>query len=219
MAFCNSCGTQLDVSAKFCAKCGATVPVSGFHAPASAAPVASAAPPAAAPQGGGALKVILIVVAVVIGLGILGAATAGFMAWRIARHTRVETNQGKVKVETPFGTVESTTDASEATRNLGVEVYPGARAIQSSAANVSMGGMHTVAAEFETDDAPDKVADFYNKKFPDATMSTSSGNHYSIVSMGDKGMITIGIDTEDGKTRIKIANVTGKSYSKTGSSD
>jgi hypothetical protein len=218
MAFCNSCGTQLDASAKFCTKCGATVPVSGFHTPASATPVTSAAPPAA-PQGGGALKVILIVVAVVIGLGILGAATAGFMAWRFAHNVRVKSDQNNVKVETPFGTVESTTDASEAARNLGVDVYPGARAIQSSAANVSMGGMHTVASEFETDDTPDKVADFYNKKFPNAAMSTTSGDHHSIVSMGDKGMITISIEPEDGKTRIKIANVTGKSSSKSDSSD
>lgn len=224
MAFCNSCGTQLDASAKFCTKCGATVPVSGFHATAAPTPVNSAA---AAPspvqtvpaQGGGALKIILIVVAVLIGLGILGAGAAGFFAWRIAHNVRVHSDDKNVRVETPFGTVQSTDNPDEAARHLGVDLYPGARALKNNAASVVVGGMHTVSAEFETNDSPDKVADFYNKKFPNATVSTHGEEQYAIVSMGDKGMVTINIGTEDGATRIKIANVTGKPFGKSGDSN
>ena len=224
MAFCNSCGTQLDPSAKFCSKCGATVPMSGFHAAATPAPAAHSAPAAppvqaATPQGGGALKVVLIVVAVLIGLGILGAATAGFIAWRVARNLHVQTDEKNVKVETPFGTVQSSVNSEEAVRNLGVEVYPGATPMKDNTASVTVGGMHTVSAQFETDDAPDKVADFYNKQFPNATVSTKGQDQYAIVSMGDKGMISINIDTEDGKTRIKIANVMGKPFGKSGGSN
>jgi hypothetical protein len=158
-------------------------------------------------------------VGVLIGLGILGAAAAGFMAWRIARGVHVQSDEKNVKVETPFGTIQSTDSADEAARNLGVDLYPGARALKSKAASVSVGGMHSVTAEFESDDSADKVADFYNKKFPHATVSSSEENQYAIVSMGDKGMVTINIGTEDGKTRIKIANVTGKPFGKSGDSN
>ena len=88
MAFCNACGATVEPGAKFCPKCGAAVP---------AAAVASTAP--ATPAQSNALKVILIVVAVVVGLCILGVGTATFIGWRIARHTRVENNGGKVRVE------------------------------------------------------------------------------------------------------------------------
>lgn len=220
MAFCNSCGTQLDPSAKFCAKCGAAAPLSGFHQAAGSAPVAPApstpTPAQAAPQGGNALKVVLIVVAILVGLGILGAATAGFIAWRVARNVRMHTDEKNVKVETPFGTVQSTDNADEAARNLGVDLYPGAKALKGQAASVTMGNMHSVSAEFETDDAAGKVADFYNKQFPNATVSSQGEDQYAIVSVSDKGMITINVDTEDGKTRIKIANVTGKPFGKPG---
>lgn len=224
MAFCNSCGTQLDGSAKFCTKCGVAVPMSGFHAAAAPAaatpPVVAAAPVQAVPaQGGGALKVILIVVAVMIGIGVLGAGVAGFFAWRIANNVRVHSDDKNVRVETPFGTVQSTNNPDEAARHLGVDLYPGARALKSNAASVVGGGMHTVSAEFETNDSPDKVADFYNKKFPKATVSTHGGEQYDIVSMGGKGMVTINIGTEDGMTRIKITNVSGTAFGKSDDSN
>ncbi len=203
MAFCNSCGTQVEVSAKFCPKCGAAVP-------AAAASPAPPSPLAVAPQTSRGLKIILIVGAVVIGLGILGAATGGFMAWRIAHHSRVESRGGKLRVETPFGRVESTDNPEDAARNLGVEVYPGAHALKGNTANVTVGGMHTVAAEFETNDPPDKVFDFYKLKFPKANIAVADQNHYTIVSTDKKNLITINIEPGTDATRIHIANVTGK---------
>ena len=176
--------------------------------PAGAATAAPAAP--AAPQSSSALKIILIVVGVLVVLFIAGAATTAFIGWRIARSSHVRENNGNVKVETPFGTVESTTNADEAARNLGVDVYPGATAKKSGAASMTIGGLHTVAAEFETSDSPDKVADFYKSKFPNANLVSAEGDHYSIVSTDKKNMITISIEPQDGKTRIHIANVSGK---------
>lgn len=205
MAFCNSCGTPLEANAKFCTKCGTTAPASGVQ------PAASPAAPGRPAQSSG-LKIVLIVVGVIIGLGILGTAVSAFMAWRFARNVRVESKNGNVEVRTPLGTVVSTDNPEEAARNLGVDVYPGASAVKGSAASVSMGGTHNVTAEFVTDDPPAKVAGFYNKKFPRATVSQSEGDHYAIVSMSDRGMITIGIEPEDGKTHIKIATVTGKGF-------
>jgi hypothetical protein len=198
MAFCNACGATIETGAKFCPKCGGSVPTA-----------AASTTPATAAQGN-ALKVILIVVAVVIGLCVLGVGTATFIGWRIARHTRVENDGGKVRVETPFGTVESSDNSEEAARNIGIDVYPGARARKSSAASVTMGSMHTVAADFETDDPPERVADFYKKRLPHANIAVSDEKQYTIISNDKKNMFTINIESQEGKTLIHIANVSGK---------
>jgi len=212
MAFCNSCGESLQSGVKFCAKCGAAQPA-GTSSPAVpvAAPASTTAAPAAAqPQGSNAVKIVLIIVAIFVGLGILGAGMAAFVGWRIAHHTRVTEKNGNVRVESPFGTVESTTNPDEAARNLGVDVYPGAKMQKTDAANINIAGMHTVSAQFETDDSPDKVADFYKAKFPNANVSVGDQDHYTIVSTSEKNMITINIEPSDGKTLIHIASVSGK---------
>lgn len=210
MAFCNSCGASLESGAKFCAKCGASQPLSGT-VPVATPSTSTTAPSAAPAQGGSALKVILIVVAVIVALGIVGIGTLSFVAWRIARHTRVEERNGNVRVESPFGTVvESTTNPDDAAKNLGIDLYPGARLLKGNAANVSVAGIHTVAAEFESDDSVDKVAAFYQSKFPQATVSTKHTDHTTIISTDNKNLITINIEAEAGKTRIKVANVSGK---------
>ncbi|HVO80378.1 MAG TPA: zinc ribbon domain-containing protein [Terriglobales bacterium] len=208
MAFCNSCGATVDPASKFCPKCGAGVP---------AAAVAPSAPSPAKSSSG--LKVVLIVVGVIVALGILGAGTAAFIGWRIASRSHVEQKNGNVHVQTPFGAVESTNDPNEAARKLGVALYPGARVLKGNAADVSFGGMHSVAAQFETDDPPDKVAEFYKSQFPNANVSASGEDHYAIVSAADKNLITINIRPQDGKTVIHIANVSGKGVPTSGSSD
>ena len=197
MAFCNACGATVEPGAKFCPKCGAAVP----------AAVTSTAP--ATPAQSNALKIILIVVAVIIGLGILSMGTIGFFVHRAVRQSHVESDGGKVRVETPYGTVESSDNSDEAARNLGIDVYPGARARKSSAANVTMGAMHTVAAEFETDDPPERVADFYKKRLPHANIAVSDEKQYTIISHDKKNMFTINIEPQDGKTLIHIANISG----------
>jgi hypothetical protein len=204
MAFCNSCGATLASGAKFCTKCGTTQPATAASA---GVPVATGG---AAPQSGSGLKIILIVVAVIVGLGILGLASAGFIAWRIARHSRVNTRDGNVRVETPFGTVNTTTDPSEAARNIGIDLYPGAEIVKGTSANVNFGGMHSASAEFESSDPAATVADFYKSKFPDAKLVSSEGDHYTIVSNRNKDMVSINIESRNGKTRIHVARVTGK---------
>ena len=151
MAFCNSCGAALNPGTRFCNKCGAAVlasaPASAFRsaAPAASSPPVPAATAQATPsQGSGALKIILIVVGVFVLIGILGVASVGFFAWRVARHTHVRQDGNNVKVETPFGTVESTKDPEEAARNLGVDIYPGAQVLKDGTASASFGGVHTV---------------------------------------------------------------------------
>jgi hypothetical protein len=204
MAFCNSCGATLDAGAKFCNKCGTTQPTA---ASSSTTPVALAP---AGPKSNSALKIILIVVGVIVGLGILGVGVASFVAYRIATHTRVHNRDGNVRVETPFGTVQTSTDPDEAARNLGIDVYPGAQVVKGSSSNMNMGNMHTASAEFESSDPVSSVAEFYKSKLPGANVISSASDHYSIISTEKKNMLTINIEPRDGKTRIQIARVSGK---------
>jgi len=209
MAFCNSCGATLDGGAKFCTKCGATQPV-GRSTSATPSSPAATTPLPAAPKSGNALKVILIVVAAVVGLGILGIAAVSFIGYRIASHTRVRNHDGNVQVETPFGSVQSTTDPDEAARDLGLDLYPGAEVVKGTTSRVNLGTMHTAAADFETSDSPGTVADFYKSKVPGANVISSERDHYAIISTDKKNMLTINIEPKDGKTRIHIAKVSGK---------
>lgn len=212
MAFCNSCGTTLAAGARFCPKCGGAVPLSSAAIPVAAPPAS-----AAAPQGSSALKIILIVVAVIFVLGVLGIGTIAFIVRHIAHRTHIDNRDGNVRVETPFGTAQSTNDPEVASRNLGIDLYPGARVLKGNTA--TFGGVHTVEAEFESDDPPEKISTFYSSRFPNANVATKDQNRYTIVSTDKKGLITINIEPEDGKTRIKIANVSGKNVTGDSSSD
>jgi hypothetical protein len=206
MAFCNSCGANIAPGTRFCNKCGAAVLTSS---PAPAA--ASSAPPAvsspAPASGGGALKAILIVVGVIVLFIILGVTSIAFFAWRVAHHTRVRHDGDNVKVETPFGTVETTKDPQDAARNLGVDLYPGAEVLKEGSVSMTFGTVHTAALNFETSDSVEKVCSFYKPKFPNATVVTSEADQCTIVSNDHKNMITINAKIQSGKTRIAITNV------------
>jgi len=209
MAFCNSCGANIVPGTRFCNKCGAAI-LASTAAPAAAPPVvAGSAPPATAvpPSGGGALKAILIGVGVIVLVGILAVASLGFFAWRVARHTRVRQNGDNVRVETPFGTVQTTNDPQAAARDLGVDLYPGAQALKEGATSATFGTVHTASLNFETSDSVDKVCSFYKPKFPNAMVMTTEANQCTIVSNDQKNMITITVKGESDKTRIVITNV------------
>ncbi len=217
MAFCYSCGTTIVPGTRFCSKCGAPILASTLP-PASAAgsptSVPSAAPASVAAantaQGGGALKIILILVGVVVLLGIVGIASLGFIAWHVAHQAHIHQNGNNVKVETPFGSVETTKDPEEAARNLGVDLYPGAEVLKTGAASATFGGVHTVSLNSESIDSVDKVAAFYKSKFPNAMVTTSDAGRCTIISDDHRNMVTINIEAEGDKTKIQITTVTRK---------
>ncbi len=199
MAFCTSCGAQLDPNAQFCVKCGTR----------QAAGTGGAAAAASA-SGGGALKIVLIVIAAVILLGVVGSvATMIFVGKRLhdAKVSVVEKG-GEATVVTPMGTVHTTKDPAKIADSLGVEIYPGAKAIEGGSEVQTM-GMHTVTGVFETSDAVDKVGDFYHAKYPKG-MYTATDHDTSLI-FGSKGsMVTIHIEDEAGKTKLTIVNMAGK---------
>ncbi len=216
MAFCNSCGASIAPGTSFCNKCGAAIVGSAppvVSSPAVVPQVSSAAPspsttPAVPPaSGGGALKAILIIVGVVVLVGVLGVTALAFLAVRMAHRTRVHQEGDSVKVETPFGTVQTTKDPQEAARNLGVDLYPGAQVSQAGAASATIGRIHTVALNLETSDSVDQVCSFYTPKLPNAMVTSTDPNQCTIVSNDHKNMISINARAENGKTRIVITNV------------
>ncbi len=212
MAFCNACGNSLEAGAKFCPKCGAQQAASAGAAPAAPAGATPAGVPPPPAQGSSGVKIILIVVAVIVGLGILGVGTMAFFVHRVISRSHIETKNGNVKIDSPFGTVESTQDPTQAAQNVGVDVYPGATLVKGAAADFTFGSVHSSAAEFETDDPPATVAAFYKAKFP-AGNFIAQGDRYSILS-GTKGnMTTITVQPENGKTRIHVTKVTTPSES------
>jgi hypothetical protein len=205
MAFCNSCGAPLNEGTKFCNKCGAAV---------SGSPAAIAQPVAPAPPskgGSSALKVILVVVGVIVLIGVLGMVTCGIVIHRAMKSARVSQKGDNVKVKTPFGNMETSTDPDKTAQELGVEIYPGAQVQKAGTASVTFGSLHTVTANFESSDSVEKICDFYRQKFPSAQVASSDQNRCSIVS-GDKGnSTTISVQSSSDGSRFTIVTMTRKS--------
>ena len=204
MAFCNSCGAVLNDGTKFCNKCGATV--------AAAPVVAATAPPAVPPTTGGssALKIVLIVIAVIVVVGVLVVGAFSFFVYRVAKSAHVSQQGDHVKVESPFGSVETSKDPEQAAKDLGVDIYPGAEVQKDGASSASFGSIHTVTAIFESTDALDKICTFYKTKFPNAVATNSEQNHCTIVSNNRGNMVTINIEGNGDTSKIQITNVTRK---------
>jgi flagellar basal body-associated protein FliL len=212
MAFCNSCGATLTPGTKFCNKCG-TLQAVGTATPAPFTPALAASPAPIQPTTGGssALKIILIVIAVIVVIGIVGVATIGFIGYRIAKNAHVTQNGDNVKVETPFGSVESSKDPEQAAKELGIDIYPGAELRKNGAQSASFGNIHTVTANFDSDDSSDKVCAFYKAKFPGARVSSSDPSRCTIVSNDQKNMVTINVEPKGDATKFQISSVSKKS--------
>jgi len=201
MAFCNSCGATLNSDAKFCNKCGAAISGS----PASAAPTPLAPPPSKG--GSSTVKVLLIIAAVIVILGILGIISLALVARHFLANSHVTQDGNQVKIETPFGKVETNKDPEQAAHDQGIEIYPGAQAVPNSAATTTFGSVVTFTSSFQTSDPPNKVCDFYKTRYPNAMVTTSDQNRCTIASKDQKNMITINAEARADGTRFQITNV------------
>ena len=92
---------------------------------------------------------------------------ARYMAGQVSMDIRDLRSGGKsVAIESPVGSVRVRGEVSEG--QLGMQIYPGSRRKKNIGATLgvevpSIGNFQVAAAEFETDDALDKVAAFYRK--------------------------------------------------------
>ena len=200
MAFCTSCGASLDPNSQFCTKCGAR----------QAAGVGAAGAPASGTGSNNAVKIVLIIVAGICILGVVGSMVGFLIVRHAVRNSRVQVDEsrGEARVVTPFGTVETTKDPEKIAQNLGVDVYPGAQAVEGGS-NVQAMGTHTVTGIFETGDPVDKVAEFYRKRYSNGVYSANDREH-TIVTGDNNSMITIHMQDEGGTTKITIVNLSGK---------
>jgi hypothetical protein len=108
----------------------------------------------------------------------------------------------KVDIQTPLADLKVNTDEKAATDN-GIPVYPGAHLRPAEngdnhAANVNIGalgfGLKVVAAEYETNDSPEKVKAFYQDKmkvFGDVLVCSghSGGSDVHIDSKGESNKL------------------------------
>jgi hypothetical protein len=202
MAFCNSCGKELVTGTKFCNQCGASV--SGSPASASSS---VPTPPA---KSGSALKIVLIVVAVIVGLGVFAVAGFSYFVYHVAKSSHVRREGSNMKVDTPFGSIESSQDPEKISRDLGIDIYPGAQMQKNGAVDSTFGKMHTVTAMFETSDSADQVCGFYKLKFPNAMTAGAPGTNCSLVSNDSGNMITMSVQSTGGTTRLQITSMTKK---------
>lgn len=143
----------------------------------------------------------------------------------------------KLDVETPVGGFHVNEQAD--VRDTGLTVYPGAKQKaktddDSKSANVNISssffGLKVVAIEYESDDSPSKVINFYRdelKKFGNVVQcrTDKQGNDIS-VSLGDKGskevscagnsgnIIELKVGTEDNQRLVSVGpSGTGSDFS------
>jgi hypothetical protein len=212
MAFCNNCGASLAEGTRFCNQCGTAIGNASGMAPARPAPAPMVGAPPPSRDSSNALKIILIVVVAVVLLGVVGIGALAIIGLHFARGTHVTQNGEHVKVETPFGTVESSKDPMQAAKDLGIEVYPGAQAQKTGAASATFAGMRTVTVTFESADPVDKICSFYRGKFPAASVSTSD-SHCTLVSNVPPNMVTINAEPEGDGSKFMISAVSKKTAS------
>ena len=200
-SFCAKCGAALSTGEQFCKSCGAAAVASGQ--PAAAQPIG-----APAKSGGSAVKIILIIVAVVVGLGILGLGTFGYMAYRISRAIHVNGPGGQVTMETPAGKITANPSETFTASDLGVDLYPGAQSTRGGM-RMQMPTGSMVTAVFLTSDSKQQVTDFYKGKLGSAaTVMESSEGAVISINKGQQESIVVTITAhpsrDEGKTRVTI---------------
>lgn len=161
MAACAKCGAQLPQDgAGFCPACGAAV---GAAAVPDAVPPPPAGYVAAPPPSSGntVLKVVLIVIAVVVGLGVLGTATVGYLGYRALHSANANFSSGS--------------SAQVGVDDLGIDPYPGATHVEKGSMRASFGGNSVVTSIFTSADSPADVVKFYEDKLGSAGMVEQSG--------------------------------------------
>ena len=107
-------------------------------------------------------------------LGVLIAAVCVFPACSIHANDKSSDGEKRVDIKTPMGDLHVSEEAD--IRDAGLTLYPGAKPApkdngddkKSANVNLSIPGfsLKVVAAEFLSDDAPDKVIAYYNKELP-----------------------------------------------------
>jgi len=171
--------------------------------PAAAPAAAASAQPAPAKGGSNVLKIVLLVLGGLFLLGVVATGVVTYIGYRFAKSVVVE-EDGGTRIQTPMGTIEAHQDSARAAEDLGIKIYPGATSAEGGG-SVNFGGVKATTAIFESDDSPDKVAEFYRKEFPKAHISGTQGDTHTIMSQIPDGMITVLIEAQGEGSRITLS--------------
>lgn len=145
-------------------------------------------------KGPSALKIVLIIVGVLVGLGIIGVAIAGYGVYRLAKSGNLTSSNQPVT-------------ASE----LGVALYPGAE--QQANVHATVLGKDVLTATFLTTDAKDQVIAFYQNALGANVQASSSTNGESFMldkGNGESVIVTVSQSAlrDQGKTQIVVVHTT-----------
>jgi hypothetical protein len=168
----------------------------------------------AAKRSGGALRVALIIVAIVVGVGILGAAGLGVGAWRVSKSVAANNKSNDALFSIPgLGSIATGSDATADPTQLGAPVYPGA-VQEKGAVSVGTSVAAGTEAHFTTGDPMSQVVAYYTSNMPGAILAETGGatvlNAAASTSATDRVTVTIsaGSGSNAGKTAIVIVRTT-----------
>ena len=172
MAFCNSCGATLKPGTKFCNKCGAATGVAAppglpfpLHARSRLRPQQRRQQRCSQDHSHRRRRHHR-------SSEFSASVTCGIVVHRIAKCAHVTQDGDHVKVESPFGTMETSNDPAQVAKDLGIDIYPGAQLQKNGTATVTFGSIHTVTASFKSSDSLDKSAAFTKPSFANAMVTT-----------------------------------------------
>jgi len=144
------------------------------------------------------LKVVLIVIAVVVGLGILGAAAVGFIGYRALHSAGASFSAGS--------------GAQVSTDDLGIDPYPGAAHMDQGSMRMKIAGNSVVTSAFTTSDSPGDVVKFYQDKLGDSAVVNQTARGTTLERGTQSGgtsdglVVTVSPSEQDGHTKIVIVH-------------
>jgi hypothetical protein len=151
----------------------------------------------------------LVMSFVLVSVGLVAAAI--FIAHTIKVHESGAGND--VKVETPFGSMHVSHNASGQPETAGMPLYPGARPLKNKenavvdlSSVLGDSDLHIVAGKWETSDSIDKVRKFYEERFPEMSVVQHDGK-VEMHSVNGKSKRVIALRQRDGSTEISLASV------------
>jgi hypothetical protein len=181
----------------------------------AAYPGSSPGYPGPPPPKGNGLKIVLIVVAILVGIGIVGAAIVSYSVYRVVHTVKNSVNvddKGNFSLNAASGGLSMGKNVTATEAELGVPVFPGATRGQGGLRmKTKNGSMITVV--YKTSANADAVVSWYKSKMPGADEASSDANGATVLKTGtknDQTMVTIGPGTgsESSTTSIVIVRVT-----------
>jgi hypothetical protein len=145
-------------------------------------------------SGNTVLKVVLIVIAVVVGLGVLGAAALGYLGYRAVHNAGASFSSGS--------------SAAVSADDLGIDPYPGATHVDKGSMRASFGGNSVVTSVFTSSDSPADVVKFYQDKLGGTAVVEQSGSGTTLERAShdsgdsDSLVVTVAPDEQTGQTKI-----------------